>query len=138
MKALTTSGKVGPAIPLSLCSPHHQLPSPLPAHPTTHPTHPSSSTTGGQWPVLAAVGVLQPGPQLRPLAFPLSPAPPHTTPLPQQQEGSGQFWQLWEYFNLDLSSGLSGAIGSIYWPAVAAQLPKVLGLFALVCFGSCL
>ncbi|KAG2496216.1 hypothetical protein HYH03_005814 [Edaphochlamys debaryana] len=49
-------------------------------------------------------------------------------------EGSSQFWELWGLFNLQ-NGGLTKGVSL---EAMAAQLPKLLGLFLVVCFGSCM
>ncbi|GAX78337.1 hypothetical protein CEUSTIGMA_g5779.t1 [Chlamydomonas eustigma] len=56
-------------------------------------------------------------------------------------EGSSyQFWELWQLFNIDPQTGWAGLVngGSIYWPALFRQLPKIPGLFLVICFGSCM
>ncbi|GAX80746.1 hypothetical protein CEUSTIGMA_g8181.t1 [Chlamydomonas eustigma] len=52
--------------------------------------------------------------------------------------GSPYFWDLWGMFNLNFERGWSGILDGIYWPAFFSQLPKVTGLFLVVCFGSCM
>ncbi|KAG2448594.1 hypothetical protein HYH02_006485 [Chlamydomonas schloesseri] len=47
-------------------------------------------------------------------------------------KGEAEFWKLWELFNIQ--HGLSG----VDLPAMAAQAPKLAGLFLVVCFGSCM
>ena len=54
------------------------------------------------------------------------------------QEGSQQFWDLWRLFNLDFKDGWAGLTRGIYWPALFEQVPKMTGLFLVVCFGSCM
>ncbi|KAI3438511.1 hypothetical protein D9Q98_000939 [Chlorella vulgaris] len=47
---------------------------------------------------------------------------------------TGRFWDLWLLF--DLGPGLS--LQHIHWSAALQQVGKLLGLFLLVCFGSCM
>ncbi|MEW5305292.1 MAG: hypothetical protein WDW36_007844 [Sanguina aurantia] len=47
--------------------------------------------------------------------------------------GNTNFWELWGLFNIR-SIRLEG----IYLPAMFGQIPKLLGLFFVVCFGSCM
>ena len=54
------------------------------------------------------------------------------------QTGSQYFWDLWGLFNLHTGSGWSGLLDGLYWPAFFAQIPKITGLFLVVCFGSCM
>jgi SulP family sulfate permease len=54
------------------------------------------------------------------------------------QEGSQRFWDLWRFFHLDLSAGLSGMFSGVYFRALLEQVPKMAGLFLVVCFGSCM
>ncbi|KAG1670994.1 hypothetical protein FOA52_014384 [Chlamydomonas sp. UWO 241] len=54
-------------------------------------------------------------------------------------EGSNQpFWQLWDMFNVRPGEGWDGLLRNTYWPALLAQVPKMTGLFLVVCFGSCM
>ncbi|PNG93962.1 hypothetical protein TSOC_015287, partial [Tetrabaena socialis] len=48
--------------------------------------------------------------------------------------GQSQFWHLWGLFNLQ-HGGLAHGVSL---PAMLAQLPKLAGLFLVVCFGSCM
>ncbi len=50
------------------------------------------------------------------------------------QAGSTRFWDLWGLFNLQ-HGGLAHGVSL---PAMLAQLPKLAGLFLVVCFGSCM
>jgi hypothetical protein len=60
---------------------------------------------------------------------------PDTSWWPKQTQGNGsqQFWELYGMFNIrDLS------FDGIYLPALVKQLPKMLALFLVMTFGSCL
>lgn len=53
------------------------------------------------------------------------------------QEGGQFFWQLWELFNVNPLKPATITSG-IAWSALLAQAPKLVGLFMVVCFGSCM
>ena len=107
---------------------------PLPCPPTHNP---SSSTTGGQWPVLAAVGVLQPGPQLRPVRshwIYLLASCGRSTAKGAGALCPGVFWQL------PVSVGTEvWVVWKLLVCVVFKQLPVSMGMEVwAVCSGSCL
>lgn len=50
-----------------------------------------------------------------------------------QGKSTQQFWELYELFNIE-----DWHLDGVYLPALARQIPKMLGLFFVVTFGSCL
>jgi SulP family sulfate permease len=50
-----------------------------------------------------------------------------------QGKSTQQFWELYELFNIE-----DWRLDGVYLPAIARQIPKMLGLFFVVTFGSCL
>lgn len=56
--------------------------------------------------------------------------PHHTV---QQGKSTQQFWELYELFHIT-----DWHLDGVLWSAILRQLPKMLGLFFVVTFGSCL
>jgi MFS superfamily sulfate permease-like transporter len=50
-----------------------------------------------------------------------------------QGKSTQQFWELYELFNIK-----DWRLDGVYLPALVRQIPKMLGLFFVVTFGSCL
>ena len=52
------------------------------------------------------------------------------------QGSSAPFWSIYELFNWHFDGGLK--IGGVMWSAMPRQVPQLIGLFAVVAFGSSL